>query len=159
MSAPPEDTGLVVGGITPDRIRLWCNAGSHGLRERRERENELRRLWHSGDCRPEWCLLAREGLVPLGALRLLKEDAAGRTLLVDELNLPWQGAWRGLGRRLLAVAVETARRAGAATLAWQVPLDARPDPGPLALDLGFRPTGTRVRHELEPAPGQAGLAG
>ena len=141
--------GFEVVGITAGEVRLWCAAAGLGLRERRARENELRRLWASGDSRPEWCLLAREGMVPLGALLLLKEDREGHTLLVDGLSLPWKGAWRGLGRRMLTAAMDTARRSGALALAWHLPLELKPDPAPLALEMGFVEDGHRSRSLLE----------
>lgn len=151
--------GFEVVGIAASEVRLWCAAAGLGLRERRARENELRRLWANGDSRPEWCLLAREGMVPLGALLLLKEDRDGHTLLVDGLSLPWAGAWRGLGRRILTAAADTARQSGARALAWHLPMELKPDPAPLAGEMGFVEDGHRCRSLLEPTTAPPAAAG
>ncbi|MCA9786015.1 MAG: hypothetical protein KDC10_04315 [Calditrichaeota bacterium] len=139
-----------VSGIRADELRLWSSAvQAQGLRERRAHENRIRRLWKSGESRPEWCLLAREGMVPLGSMLLLREDRGVQGLLVDELNLPWQGAWRGLAKRLLAAAIDTARAAGARQLVWHLPSRITPDPEPAALERGFVAESPRTRFRLD----------
>lgn len=126
--------GLEIRPLLAGEEDAWC-AGDRG--RRRQERVELKSLERSGRFRPEDAWWIREEERLLGRALLLR-DGAHRELA--RLELPWDGAWRSLARRLLAAMGEALDREGVATLVWR-PLESGA-PGaaalePLALEAGF----------------------
>jgi hypothetical protein len=128
--------GLEIRSLAEGEVAAWCG-GPRAARQREE--TELRRLLRQGDCRLDDLWWVREEGRVLGRAQLLRREPG---LELVRLELPWDGPWRGLARRLLAALGAALDASEGRVLDWWLHEDARPRPeewAPLAIEAGFEP--------------------
>lgn len=147
--------GLEVRALAVGEEAVWC---AWPGAQRRQELAELRQLAKHGRFEAGDAWWVREEGRLLGRALLLREDA-GRELV--RLDLPWDGAWRSLARRLLAAIAAGVDADGVETLAWSPVEDEGPGAAelePLAVEAGFAVLAAQESIELTalPAPAKSG---
>jgi RimJ/RimL family protein N-acetyltransferase/predicted N-acetyltransferase YhbS len=82
--------------------------------QRREVEEYLESMFATGSMRPEWCFVAEEeGEGPLGRIAFWTLPGMEEPFALVLLDLPWDGDYVGVGKRLLGDVLGKARALGA----------------------------------------------
>jgi len=99
--------------VRADDLELFVEAA--GIPDqRREVERYLERMFAAGSMRPEWCFVAEEaGEGPLGRVAFWTLPGMEEPFALVLLDLPWDGDYMGVGRRVLGDVLENARALGA----------------------------------------------
>jgi GNAT superfamily N-acetyltransferase len=100
--------------VRADELDLFVEtAGSPD--HRREVEQYLESMFTAGSMRPEWCFIAEEeqGERPLGRVALWTLPGMEEPFALVLLDVPWDGEYMSVGKRLLEGVLEEARALGA----------------------------------------------
>jgi len=99
--------------VRADDLEIFVEAAGNSY-QHREVEEYLERMFAAGSMRPDWCFVAEEegegllGRVAFWTLPGMKEPFA-----LVLLDVPWDGDYMGVGKRLLGDVLEEARALGA----------------------------------------------
>lgn len=140
---------LRIQSLLLEDLPAWSRCESNPTR-RKSCLNELKGLFQSGASEPGLLWWAREEEGVLARLLLVRDEGG---LAAGQLELPWQGAWRGLLRRLLGRVLVILERQGATSLeigeeALAGQRLSLPELGRELEALGFRPSPPRALARL-----------
>ena len=98
--------------VRADELDLFVEAaGSPDHRE--EIRQYLQSMFAAGSMRPEWCFVIEQEGRPLGCVAFWTLPGMEEPFALVLLDVPWDGDYAGVGRRLLDDVLDRARRMGA----------------------------------------------
>ena len=98
--------------VRADELDLFLGAAG-SPDHHREVQRYLDRMFAAGSMRPEWCFVALgEGDRPLGRVAFWTLPGMEAPFALVLLDVPWDGDYIDVGRRLLEVVLEEARSLG-----------------------------------------------